>query len=1368
VLDGALAPLAAVTDARGHATFELPPAGKPTDRKRDALLVARAGTDSVFAAIGGDHQKSIRKHDAHWYVTDDRFTYKPGETVYVKGWVRWSHSGVNPGLAMPASNESISYTLVDRRDNKLASGTAKLTPQGGFDLEVTLPANANLGVASFTFETKHETHTHPISIEEFRTPSYAVTLDDDVTHSGATPLFAGESIEMSASAKYYSGGGLAGARVRWAASLSAASYRPPGWDAFTFAPVRPRSERFYRYRDRRNGVTVREYTSLDGASASNLVLGIAAVPNREPSVLTVEASVTDLDRQTIRASSRAIVVHPSAYYVGLRQKPRTIDTLEVVVTNVDGAVVDGVPIEVTFEGSVGADDYDDEAKVIDTQRCKVTSAAHPVTCTWKRRDDRTAYTAVARVIDDRGRANAAQYFIPWWRSTGQSGDKPDLAIIPDRAEYRPGDVAKLEIRSAVVPATAVVSFARQGIIAQHRLELVAPSTSVELPIEVGFIQNVHVIVDRWAKRSGSDPKFGAIPEHVTAERELRVDIEGARLAMTTRPLRPLVQPGEAATFEVQVRHDDKPVAGAEVALLAVDEAILALSAKRHADPLAPFYFDVAEGTSVVTTLDLVKDQRADLAHQPGFTRISLDERVRGGRGGMRARHAAVPSVSIGMPSALGKQVRSRKNFRATAVWSPRLITDADGRATVTVKMPDSLTRYRIVALATANTRYFGKAESTIATQRKLNARTVAPRFLTQGDRFELPVVVQNLDTSARTIEVAVRAANLTASGPSGKRVTVPAGGRAEVRFGFATRSRGRAVIQTIVTSNGAADATTLELPVHEPATTESFATYGIVDDKPQFEQLTVPADIFPDVGGIEAELASTQLQSLTDAFWYLQTYPFECAEQRSSRMLATSAMADLLEAFATAGRLTRAELQAIHARDLKKLEADQRHDGGWGFFRDLETDPYVSIQVLATLAASNARGPMTKRASQYVTEVATTSLARLETIAKTPHAERKAKDRAELPYLVSLTASALTSLAAIAVDVRARAERLHVAATALAAYPIDAKARLLALVAKQDRSKTMRSTLLAALLSASRETAASATIATSYVESERLLLVSNHKTTALVLDALIREVPSHALIPKLARGLLDARRRGRWMSTQENLAVLQVMRRYFDTYEKATPSFTGKLWFGSAAYAEQAFAGRSSTTHASRLGWSLLAPSSSHDVTLHKAGTGRMYYRIGITYAPKRIDLPPLDAGFVVRRSYEPVDDPADVTRTAGGWKIKLGARVLVTLEALTTAPRHGVALVDPMPAGFEPVNTRLAISEHGAADSTDTAWDHTNLRDNRSEAFAMQLSPGSHRYSYTARATTPGTFLAAPAKAEEMYSPETFGRSSGTTVVIE
>lgn len=1364
---------AATTDPDGHASFELLPRIARSPRTDsdwndvDALLVATQGDQSTFTPVHS-YEKSVRSESARWYVTDDRFTYKPGESVYVKGWVRWTDNSVNPELALPRDSDTIAYTLTDAQGNKVASGTAGLTAQGGFDLEAKLAANVNLGTAYFTFSTRQASYRHPISIQEFRTPAYSVTLNDDVTHGGATPLVLGESIEMTAEAKYYAGGGLAGAAIEWRATLEQAAYSPPGWDRYTFTPVRARGERRYawRYRGGNHQTSVERDTTLSPASTSGITYGIAALPAGEPSVLTVDATVTDIDRQTIRASSRPILVHPSTIYVGVRLMPDAFDTLQLVATDIDGNAVAGVPIDVTIEGVLGSELYRDDAQVIDTQHCKVASAKAPVTCRFTRKDDQTAYVAVARVRDGRGRQNAAQFYIPWW--TYQDND---FAVVPDKQTYQPGDVAKLDIRSKQLPAVAVVSFARNGVIAQERIELVQPSTRVELPIQPRFVSNVHVLVDRWAQRryqqGGSKLP---LPEHMTAQVDLKVDVESARLVMRARPLVPLVEPGEEATFEVEVAHDDRPVAGAEVALMVVDEAVLALSAKQHVDPLAGFYRDVGHGTWTASTLGLVQDEGDELAGGPGFERWSLDDGTHGamgsgvGYGGLGTVGYGSGGGGAGMGTAI---VKSRKDFRPTAVFSPRLTTDAHGKVRLTVKMPDSLTRFRVVALATAQTRYFGKAESAIVTQRKLNARTVAPRFLSQGDAFSLPVVVQNLGRTPRTIDVAVRAANLALVGPAGKRVTVPPGQRAEVRFALATAERGRAVIQTIAASGTFADASNVELPVYEPATTESFATYGVVDDKPRFEQLKVPADIFTSVGGVEAEVSSTQLQNLTDAYWYLYAYPFECAEQRSSRMLATTALGDILEAFATPGRPSKQEIADQRARDVTRLVRDQRPDGGWGFFYGMASDPYVTMQVMAALAAGKDATSAVKRAVTYVTKQASQLQAGLDKLVRAGGPQRK--DRGSDAHDIALVAAALGSLASTGADVTARAARLHEAATALGVYPIDAKARVLALLAKQDRYREIRGKLLADLLAAVHETAAAATVTAQYTEAERLLLVSNHKTTALALDAIMREAPEHPLVTKLARGLLDGRKRGRWSSTQENLVVLQALRRYFDTYEKDTPSYTGKLWLGTAAYAEQAFVGRSTARGTTQLGWDALAPGTTHDIALAKVGPGRMYYRIGITYAPRRVDLPALDAGFIVRRSYKAVDDPDDVVRLADGrWKIKLGARVLVELEALNTSARHAVALVDPLPAGLEAVNTALATSERAAAGTTSGGWDHVAMRDNRAEAFRMHLREGTHRFSYTARATTPGTFIAAPAKAEEMYSPETFGRSAGTTVVIE
>ncbi|CAN5370780.1 hypothetical protein BH11MYX1_BH11MYX1_19780 [soil metagenome] len=1350
----------ATTDVNGEVTLELP-AAAPKRTTLDlpenvALVVARDGADSVFTAIDRN-QRSERVRNAEWYATDDRFTYKPDEPVYVKGWVRWTHDGVNPSLELPAAGDELAYVVTDARSNKIASGKTTFTDQGGFDFQFALPKNTNLGYATISMSTKDQEYSHRISVQEFRTPAYAVNLNDDVQASGVTPLFLGDAIEMNAEATYYAGGGLGGAKITWDAKLEHASYKPPGWDRYSFEPVTARHRAYEQ--EIVPPVTASATTTLGGGSNSRTRLALHALPAAQPAVLSVDATVTDVDRQTIRASSRSILVHPANLYVGMRLMPGTFDKLEVVVTDLDGTLVPDVAVDVKLEATLYTDARFANATIRDTQACAVKSGRAPTVCSYSPKRSRDYYyRAVATIYDARGRKNTAQYWVPYYNSREST---EALSITADREMYAAGETAKLMIQSTEVPATAVVSVSRQGVIEQHRLELRTHDTPFELAIDVSYLENVYVEVDRIAKRKTEDSiSADPLPAHMEASINLKVDLDASRLQVKARPRQPVVGPGDQATFDVEITRDNKPVANAEVALIVVDEAVLALSGMHHPDPMAPFYQPVAAGTTQVNTFDTVADEDTELLGVPGYTRINLDEHGRFGTLG----HGSGSGTGYGVGSGHGRMtgqagssvVSARKDFRATAIFAPRLHTDAKGHATISVKMPESLTRFRIVALATSKTYFFGKGEGSIVTQRKVNARTQAPRFLDQGDRFELPVVIQNLDSTTRTMQVAVRAANLVGGG-LGKRVVVPAGQRAEVRFPFATAAHGKAVIQTIVTSGELTDASNVTVPVYVPATTESFATYGTLDKDSAYEQLNVPGDIFQEVGGVETEVASTQLQTLTDAYWYLRGYPFECAEQRSSRMLATAAMGSVLGAFALPERPTASEQAEVQRADVANLEADQNADGGWGYWRDTKSDPFVTMQVATALHGLGSSAAVQNRARSYIAKLLGETNARLA----------KAKPLDPVQYEVSLAATALTALVATGLDEKPAAQRLHTLASALEVYPVDAKARLLAIVARAPAAKVMRTRLVSDLISVTHETAAGATVTSSYTEAERLLLVSSNRTTALALDALIREVPEQPLIMKLARSLLAARAYGRWRSTQENLAVLQAMRRYFDTYEKDVPNYTGKLWIGDVAYAERTFQGRTNVRASAKLDWTKLVPGSQHTIAVEKTGPGRMYYRIGITYAPKKIDLPALDAGFVVRRSYEAVDDPKDVEQTPTGYRITLGARVLVVVEALNTTRRDGVALVDPLPAGLEAVNPNLAIAERAAKGAISRDWVHLETRDDRTEAFAGTLAEGSHVLSYTARATTPGTFNAAPAKAEEMYSPETFGRSQGAIVTV-
>lgn len=353
---------------------------------------------------------------------------------------------------------------------------------------------------------------------------------------------------------------------------------------------------------------------------------------------------------------------------------------------------------------------------------------------------------------------------------------------------------------------------------------------------------------------------------------------------------------------------------------------------------------------------------------------------------------------------------------------------------------------------------------------------------------------------------------------------------------------------------------------------------------------------------------------------------------------------------------------------------------------------------------------------------------------------------------------------------------------------LDAAGWLLSVLADDNRYTALADSLRTMIRSRATETAGRATFSTTYREGEYLLLPSTTRTDAIVLDALISADPRSDLIPKTVRELL-ARRRGdgAWRTTQENAWALLALDRYFNIYERATPAFDARVWLGERYAGGQRFEGRSTEQRQIAMPMRALtaaAPDTARgsgtasNVTIAKEGAGRMYYRAALRYAPTDLDLAPDQRGFAVERGYAAVDDSADVRRGADGrWRIRAGARVRVTLTLTAPAARYHVVLSDPLPADFEAINPELRGAESGSRvrqqPGGEEGWhwwrwyDHYELRDDRVAAFATELRAGVYTFSYVARATTPGLYVAAPTRAEEMYEPETFGRGGTERVIV-
>jgi uncharacterized protein YfaS (alpha-2-macroglobulin family) len=292
---------------------------------------------------------------------------------------------------------------------------------------------------------------------------------------------------------------------------------------------------------------------------------------------------------------------------------------------------------------------------------------------------------------------------------------------------------------------------------------------------------------------------------------------------------------------------------------------------------------------------------------------------------------------------------------------------------------------------------------------------------------------------------------------------------------------------------------------------------------------------------------------------------------------------------------------------------------------------------------------------------------------------------------------------------------------------------------------------------------------------------SNVRSTAIALNSLVKANAPDAQYRGMVAWLLQVRKDGRWNNTQENALALESLVAYYRRFESTVPSFTAVAKLGDAQVATAQFQGRSTEAKAADMPMSKLlasAPAGSEQpLTFTRTGAGTLFYSARLRYAVDQLFQQGSDQGIRIARAYAPY---VEIGTRPAATAFKAGDLVRVTLTLNLTKERRFVAVTDPLPAGFEPVESWFATSaatlakEQARGDSgggwfdwwQHGGFDHVERHDDRVQLFAARLSEGRHTFTYVVRATTAGTFRTAPAHAEEMYEPEVFGRTA--TAVIE
>jgi uncharacterized protein YfaS (alpha-2-macroglobulin family) len=1187
------------TGANGVLRLALPDSAS---HKGMNLLIAKRGKDTAFLPENTDYvwqdsgnwYKKPEYDSLRWFVFDDRKLYKPNEEVSVKGYIRKVTGGKLGDVAeLGDAASGLTWVARDPRNNEIAKGTANLNAFGAFDFKFKLPDNANLGYARIDLSTSSSlsgsSFSHQYQIQEFRRPEFEVTAKVE----SEAPHFVGGKADLSVEAKYYAGGGLANAETNWTVTATPTSYTPPNRDGFTFGTWVP-WWRFSDYGGRPYGGGSSQYfKGVTDASGKHLLkIDFDSVKPPRPYTISASASVQDVNRQTW-AGQTSLLVHPADLYVGIRT-PRTFVqkgeniVVESIVSDIDGKLVAGRDVEMKAVLKDWQFDKGEWKEVtVDEQTCTVKSGASEPPASAGAQDSNLAkctfvakaggrYTVTATVMDDRERFNESEFTV--WVPGGKTPPKrnveqEEVQIIPSKKEYAPGETAELLVIAPFTPAEGVLTLRRDGLVKTERFTMKDSSITLKVPIDEKYLPNIYAQVDLVgaAERqeegtrtpsSASDGKcadggdrgpLAKRPAFASGNLNLSFTTESRKLTVEAEPKEKTLAPGGETKVDIQVKdHRGEPVANSEVAVVIVDESVLALSRYTIADPMAVFY--TARGTGVTDhhmRKDVLLANPEDVKNPPAPPPQPVSE-MAAGQSVMLSRSAAPktarqeskdssrdpfskPEWADDKDASPDSPINLRENFDALAVWSPSVKTDSNGRATVDVKLPDNLTRYRVTAVSVDAGKRFGKTESNITAKQPLMVRPSAPRFMNFGDRIELPVVVQNQTDKDMAVDVAVRASNAkldwsgqrpagqvggTPTTPvagstgddvssAGKRVLVKANSREEVRFPVSTEKAGTARFQIAVSSGTFADAAEISLPVWTPATTEAFATYGTTDENGAiFQPVQTPGDVYSQFGGLEVTTSSTQLQELTDAFIYLTNYPYACSEQISSRMISIAAMRDVLQAFKAKETPTAEQLNKQFARDIEILQSRQRNDGSFGLWRrDRERYeyPFLTIHVAHALALAKAKGykvpdEMLNKTKPYLKNV--------ENYLKDEWYSRSPQVR----WTISAYALYIRDMMGDK-DV-AKAKKILAEARVASPtgdttiydtkLPFEALGWLLSVIADDQGSQADVQQIVRFLMNRTTETASTANFVTNYGDGGWLIMHSNRRADGVLLEAMIK------------------------------------------------------------------------------------------------------------------------------------------------------------------------------------------------------------------------------------------------------------------------
>lgn len=1254
-------------------------------------FIGRTGDSlAVFHVSAGQE----RAADLKGYLYTERPAYRPGQTVYFKGVLR---KIVGEGYALPQT-DTVRVAIADSNGQTILEKDFSISPAGSFSGELHLSDQPALGDYFVRAAAGGHVFHASFKVLEYRKPEFEVAV-------AAAKRFnvGGDPVPVSVSARYYFGAPVAGGAIRYRI-YSRPHYHAAAADDDDGYP-------FGGYADflgEGNAVT-------DASGKAVIVIPTQAL--RSPRGYTVEFDVADDAGREVSATASftvtpsliALSVHPASY---LNSPGRPAEVA------VSAATWEGQPVAARVHVIVEEQVFDRKSRITSYRRLaerdvKTDKAGR---ASFSQNFPRPGYWRLtATASDERGLEASGEGWVWVWRE-GYAWDTSyrELGGELDRKSYRPGDTARVIVTSPASGAALFLTVEGRDIYSQRVVPAAGSVEVVEIPVSENmapyvFVSAVMIHEGRFYSRT----------------KTLRLDSSPDLLSLKVATDKEIYEPGETVRLSVSAKGTDARPREAELSLAIVDEALYAIAPETGMDIYRYF-----RGTREHRVLTL-----------NSFPRVYLGGAPKAGR----------PAASDD-----GLQgIKMRKVFKDTAFWLPVFETGGDGTAQVEFALPDNLTTWRATAVGFTDRSEFGTGRGTFIARLDVMARLQPPRFLTVGDQVEIPGVVTNMTDSERQVSGLFEAKGLSPVGGTSFAGNVAAGGTLRSDLSVKAERSGEALLALRASAGDRGDAMELSLPVFTRGITRVSQGNIVLRGAEGTTTVTLPVDAMAQGSLLELSLASTLTTSLNDSLEELIDFPYGCVEQTMSRFLPAVQVKALLKSsrFILAPAIGE-KLGRVLEEGLRRLYDFQHGDGGWGWWKEGPTDPYLTAHVMYGLARARVVGVPVRNES-YERGVRALS----EQMGRAP--------LEALPALYRAYTMAGRSDAAVERRIEAGwrqlvpSQRVLYVTALLNGSRKEAAAGLLEELKKQVKREGSASWL--------KDDDAS-----SWWYSWRWS-GSAVETTAELLECQLAVEPADPLAASLAEFLVRKRSGRWWQTTRGTAAVVTALAHYAAATGERDASYEARLFLNGREL--ERYVVKKGAIVKGRPSVSIPAAElrqGENSLKVVREGTaGALYLSARLGYS-----LPPEAAGRAPGLAIDRKMYRLRPRQVGGGWRMEYlplkpgesvapGEDVEVRLTVDVGQDMNFVVIEDRLPAGFEVRETR----DDPRFSSYSNYWDwysHRERHDEKMACFIDLLPAGRHEFRYVLYPELNGRVVALPASVWPMYVPSLRAESKLWSFAVE